>query len=74
MFEQEYIADNLTTRKKGADGNSEEDKAAKLEFTKLKEKYAGSVSAYAEKDKNYRLLEDEIRHKDSSLGSDSSEV
>ena len=26
--------------------------------------YAGSVSGYAEKDKGYRLLEEEIRHKD----------
>ena len=43
-------------------------------FTKLKEKYAGSVSSYAEKDKGYRLLEEEIRHKDNSAGLDQSAV
>jgi hypothetical protein len=30
----------------------------------IKEKFAGTVSSYAEKDKGYRLLEQEIRHKD----------
>ena len=30
----------------------------------LKEKYSGSVSQYAEKDKGYNLLTDDIRHKD----------
>ena len=37
-----------------------------MNFTKIKEKYAGSVSGYAEKDKGYRLIEEEIRHKDNS--------
>jgi hypothetical protein len=31
-----------------------------------KEKYAGQVSAYAEKDCGYRMLDEEIRHKDNS--------
>lgn len=30
----------------------------------LKDKYSGQVSSYAEKDKGYNLLEDDIRHKD----------
>jgi hypothetical protein len=30
----------------------------------IKDKYSGQVSTYAEKDKGYRLLSDEIRHKD----------
>jgi len=37
-----------------------------MKFTRLKEKYAGQVSEYAEKDKGYRLLEEEIRHKDNN--------
>ena len=37
-----------------------------MNFTKIKEKYAGAVSGYAEKDKGYRLIEEEIRHKDNS--------
>jgi hypothetical protein len=74
VFEPDYIAVDRTTRKKGADGNSEEDQTNKHNFTKLKEKYAGSVSSYAEKDKGYRLLEDEIRHKENTLGMDDGEV
>jgi hypothetical protein len=31
-----------------------------------KEKYAGQVSAYAEKDCGYRMFDEEIRHKDNS--------
>ena len=34
--------------------------------TKIKEEYAGAVSGHAEKDKEYRLLEEEIRHKDNN--------
>lgn len=73
-FEPDYVADDLRTRKKGADGTSEEDQAAQHNFTKLKEKYAGQVSSYAEKDKGYSLLEDEIRHKEYSLGIDDGEL
>lgn len=36
----------------------------KKEFMALKEKYTGQVSNYAEKDKGYPLLSDDIRHKD----------
>lgn len=32
------------------------------------------MSGYAEKDKGYRLLEDEIRHKENSFGMDEGEV
>ena len=64
----------MRTRKKGADGGSEEEKASKFRFTKLKDKYAGQVSCYAEKDKGYRLLEDEIRHKENSTGMDNGEI
>jgi hypothetical protein len=30
------------------------------------EKYAGSVSVYAERDCGYRMIDEEIRHKDNS--------
>ena len=58
----------MRTKKKGEDENSEEGLKKKMAFTKLKEKYAGSVSSYAEKDKGYRLLEEEIRFKDNAFG------
>ena len=74
MIDQDYVPEDLKTRKKGADGTSEEDLATKMKFTKLKEKYAGQVSSYAEKDKGYRLLEDEIRHKENSSGLDEGEL
>jgi hypothetical protein len=64
----------LKTRKKGADGTSESEQANKFRFTQLKEKYAGSVSSYAGKDKGYRLLDEEIRHKDNTTGMDENEV
>ena len=37
----------------------------KKQFLKMKEKFTGVVSTYAEVDKGYRLLQkEEIRHKD----------
>lgn len=45
-----------------------EEQAAINNFAKLKEKYAGSVSAYAEKDCGYRIVDEEIRHKDNTSG------
>ncbi len=55
---------NLTSRKVGADMNAEEEQPAIRNFQKLKEKYAGQVSAYAEKDSGFRMVDEEIRHKD----------
>lgn len=75
VFEPEYISEDLRTRKKGADGTSDHDLASKEGFTKLKEKYVGQVSSYAEKDKGYRLLiDDEIRFKDNTQGIDDGEL
>ena len=37
-----------------------------MNFTRIKTQYAGDVSGYAEKDKGYRLMEDDIRHKDNN--------
>lgn len=43
--------------------NSQQDR--KLYFLTLKDKFTGQVSTYAEKDKGYRLLQnDEIKFKD----------
>ena len=47
---------------------AEEEQPFILNFSKIKEKYAGQVSAYAEKDCGYRMIDEEIRHKDNSIG------
>lgn len=64
MFDPSYKALDLIERKIGANAQDPKEKEGILQFTMTKEMYAGSVSGYAEKDKGYRLLEEEIRHKD----------
>ena len=64
MFDPSYKALDLIDRKIGANPQDPKEKDNILQFTMIKEKFAGSVSSYAEKDKGYRLLEQEIRHKD----------
>lgn len=69
VFDEKYFDKNLTTRKVGADMTAESEQPSIINFSKLKEKYAGEVSAYAEKDCGYRMIDEEIRHKDNSTGS-----
>ena len=45
-----------------------------MDYTRTKTQYAGDVSSYAEKDKGYRLLEEEIRHKDNNQMMDDKDV
>ena len=45
-----------------------EEQQSIVNFAKLKEKYAGQVSAYAEKDCGYRMVDEEIRHRDNATG------
>jgi hypothetical protein len=66
LFDNDYPSQQLKGRKVGGDSQAEEEQAVITNFTKIKEKYAGAVSGYAEKDKGYRLLEEEIRHKDNN--------
>lgn len=49
--------------------NAEEEQPAIRNFSRLKEKYAGQVSAYAEKDCGFRMVDEEIRHKDNQHNS-----
>ena len=37
-----------------------------MNFTRIKTQFTGEVSSYAEKDYGYRLMEEEIRHKDNN--------
>lgn len=46
--------------------DAEEEQAEILNFTRIKTQYAGDVRTYAEKDKGYNLLDEEIRHKDNN--------
>ena len=73
LFDAEYPSKIITGRKVGADSQAEESQQVILNFTKIKEKYAGAVSGYAEKDKGYRLIEEEIRHKDNNAMMDAGE-
>ena len=66
VFDENYSQSDLKTRKVGADCESEAEQETAHRFAVTKEKYAGQVSAYAEKDCGYRMLEEEIRHKDNS--------
>ena len=64
MFESNYKALDLSSRKVGGNNKDPAEQEIIQNFTKTKEAYAGQVSAYAEKEKGNKLLEDEIRHKD----------
>jgi hypothetical protein len=64
MFEPNYKALDLSSRKVGGNNKDPAEQESIQNFTKIKEAYAGQVSAYAEKEKGLKLLEDEIRHKD----------
>lgn len=67
VFSPTYLSKNARGRKAGADGNAEDEQEEILNFTRIKTQYAGDVSKYAEKDCGYRLMEDEIRHKDNNV-------
>ncbi len=66
VFDDKYNSNDLKSKKIGADCDAEDEQPSKINFTKLKEKYAGQVSTYAEKDCGYRMIDEEIRHKDIS--------
>ena len=66
VFSPTYQAKDPRGRKIGADAQAEEEQPEILNFTRIKTQYAGDVRAYAEKDKGYRLMEEEIRHKDNN--------
>lgn len=45
-----------------------------MAWTRIKSQYAGDVGSYAEKDKGYPLLDEEIRHKDNNQMVEAREV
>lgn len=51
-------------RKNFANVLTEEEKLLTTNFKSLREKYAGSVSAYAEKDTGYKMVDDDILEND----------
>ena len=50
----------------GADSTAEGEQAKITQFQLLKEKYSGQVKDYAEKDCGFRMLDEELRHKDNA--------
>ena len=66
VFDANYPCQNARGRKVGGDAQAEEEQTHIINFTKIKSQFAGQVSAYAEKDRGYRMLEEEIRHKDNN--------
>ena len=66
LFDETYQLNDLTGRQNynpSVKFNTQQDR--KVYFNTLKEKFVGQVSTYAEKDKGYRLLQnDEIKFKD----------
>ena len=66
VFDDSYVEKNLIHRKYGADSASEAEQPSLQNFQRLIDRYAGQVSCYAEKDCGYRMVDEEIRHKDSN--------
>ena len=66
VFSPTFAAKIAKGRKIGQDTDAEENQAEILNFTRIKTQYAGDVSAYAQKDQGYRLMDEEIRHKDNN--------
>lgn len=74
VFSPTYKALNVKGRKTGADTAAEEEQKEILDFTRIKTQFAGDVSSYAEKDRGYRFLDEEIRHKDNNQSMEAKEV
>ena len=74
VFDPDYASKNARGRKIGGDAQAEEEQPTIRNFTKTKSQYAGQVSAYAEKDRGYRMLDEEIRHKDNNQMMEESDI
>jgi hypothetical protein len=60
VFDEEMSSKALDKRKVGASTQTEQEKQSILKYNQMREVYAGSVSAYAEKDSGYKMVDDQI--------------
>lgn len=66
VFSPDYASKQLRGRKIGGNPEADEEMAEIMAWTKIKGQYSGEVREYAEKERGYNLLDEEIRHKDNN--------